>query len=68
MQHSVLFRNEDEESIDSHKPSNIGSRISGKDKADAASSPESFESARDGVILHIKFFFSYYSIFRIKYI
>ncbi|XP_033354321.1 mitoguardin isoform X1 [Bombus vosnesenskii] len=48
-QHSVLFRNEDEESIDSHKPSNIGSRISGKDKADAASSPESFESARDGV-------------------
>lgn len=44
-----MFRNEDEESIDSHKPSNIGSRISGKDKADAASSPESFESARDGV-------------------
>lgn len=44
-----MFRNEDEESIDSHKPSNVGSRISGKDKADAASSPESFESARDGV-------------------
>ena len=62
LQHSVLFRNEDEESIDSHKPSNIGSRISGKDKADAASSPESFESARDGVILHIKlfYFFSHY--------
>ena len=44
-----MFRNEDEESIDSHKPSNVGSRISGKDKADAASSPQSFESARDGV-------------------
>ncbi|XP_076277560.1 mitoguardin [Lasioglossum baleicum] len=48
-QHSVLFRNESEESLNSHKPSNIGTRISGKDKADAASSPESFESARDGV-------------------
>ncbi|XP_029052702.1 mitoguardin [Osmia bicornis bicornis] len=46
-QHSVLFRNESEESID--KPSNIATRISGKEKADAASSPESFESARDGV-------------------
>lgn len=48
-QHSVLFRNESEESVESHKPSNIGSRLSAKDKADAASSPESFESARDGV-------------------
>lgn len=57
MQHSVLFRNEDEESIDSHKPSNIGSRISGKDKADAASSPESFESARDGVSLDFIYIF-----------
>ncbi|XP_071639802.1 mitoguardin isoform X2 [Temnothorax longispinosus] len=47
-QHSVLFRNDSEESLD--KPSNIGTRISGfRDKADAASSPESFESARDGV-------------------
>ncbi|XP_067215869.1 mitoguardin isoform X2 [Linepithema humile] len=47
-QHSVLFRNESEESLD--KPSNIGTRISGmRDKADVASSPESFESARDGV-------------------
>ncbi|XP_043254091.1 mitoguardin [Colletes gigas] len=46
-QHSVLFRNESEESLD--KPSKIGTRLSTKDKADAASSPESFESARDGV-------------------
>ncbi|XP_020282722.1 mitoguardin [Pseudomyrmex gracilis] len=47
-QHSVLFRNESEESLD--KPSNIGARLSSiKEKADAASSPESFESARDGV-------------------
>ncbi|XP_054007523.1 mitoguardin [Hylaeus anthracinus] len=46
-QHSVLFRNESEESVD--KPSKIGTRLSAKDKADAASSPESFESARDGV-------------------
>lgn len=62
MQHSVLFRNEDEESIDSHKPSNIGSRISGKDKADAASSPESFESARDGVSLDLIFLLAYHII------
>ncbi|KAG7196655.1 hypothetical protein KM043_015993 [Ampulex compressa] len=48
-QHSVLFRNESEESLSSRKPSNVGTRISAKDKADAASSPESFESARDGV-------------------
>ncbi|XP_012530750.1 mitoguardin isoform X2 [Monomorium pharaonis] len=47
-QHSVLFRNDSEESLD--KPSNIGTRLSGfRDKADAASSPDSFESARDGV-------------------
>ncbi|KAM0735202.1 Mitoguardin [Formica fusca] len=47
-QHSVLFRNESEESL--NKTSNIGTRMSGiRDKADAASSPESFESARDGV-------------------
>ncbi|XP_076183841.1 mitoguardin [Ptiloglossa arizonensis] len=46
-QHSVLFRNEDEESLG--KPSKISTRLSTKDKADAASSPESFESARDGV-------------------
>ncbi|KAL0104813.1 hypothetical protein PUN28_016448 [Cardiocondyla obscurior] len=49
-QRSVLFRNDSEESLD--KPSNIGSRIAGlKDRKgnDAASSPESFESARDGV-------------------
>ncbi|KAH0952550.1 hypothetical protein HN011_003029 [Eciton burchellii] len=46
-QHSVLFR-QSEESLD--KPSNIGTRISGfRDKADVASSPESFASARDGV-------------------
>ncbi|XP_015434221.1 PREDICTED: protein FAM73B [Dufourea novaeangliae] len=48
-QHSVLFRHDSQESVESHKPSNISTRISGKDKADAASSPESFESARDGV-------------------
>ncbi|XP_078044617.1 mitoguardin isoform X3 [Augochlora pura] len=48
-QQSVLFRNDSEETLDSRKPSHIGSRISGKEKADAASSPESFESARDGV-------------------
>ncbi|XP_012287159.1 mitoguardin [Orussus abietinus] len=48
-QHSVLFRNESEESESSHKPSNVGTRLSNKDKQDAASSPESFESARDGV-------------------
>jgi len=48
LQHSILFRNDSEESLD--KPSNIRTRISGiRDKADAASSPESFESARDGV-------------------
>ncbi|KAL6439199.1 hypothetical protein ACFW04_003851 [Cataglyphis niger] len=47
-QHSVLFRNESEESL--NKTSNVGTRMSGiRDKADAASSPESFESARDGV-------------------
>ncbi|KAG5325911.1 MIGA2 protein, partial [Acromyrmex heyeri] len=47
-QHSVLFRNDSEESLD--KPSNFGARLFGfRDKADAASSPESFESARDGV-------------------
>ncbi|XP_012056706.1 PREDICTED: protein FAM73B [Atta cephalotes] len=47
-QHSVLFRNDSEESLD--KPSNFGTRLFGfRDKADAASSPESFESARDGV-------------------
>jgi len=47
LQHSVLFRQSDE-SLD--KPSNIGTRISGfRDKADVASSPESFASARDGV-------------------
>ncbi|XP_011876004.1 PREDICTED: protein FAM73B isoform X2 [Vollenhovia emeryi] len=48
-QHSVLFRNDSEESLD--KPSNIGTRLSGirDNKADVASSPESFESARDGV-------------------
>ncbi|XP_011159119.2 mitoguardin isoform X2 [Solenopsis invicta] len=45
-QHSILFRNDSEESLD--KPSNIGTRMSGY-RADAASSPESFESARDGV-------------------
>ncbi|KAG5317568.1 MIGA2 protein, partial [Pseudoatta argentina] len=46
--HSVLFRNDSEESLD--KPSNFGARLFGfRDKADAASSPESFESARDGV-------------------
>ncbi|CAK9809889.1 Miga [Anthophora plagiata] len=48
-QQSVLFRNEDEESGDSHKPSNIDTRLSDKDKANVASSPESFESARDGI-------------------
>ena len=48
LQHSVLFRNDSEESLD--KPSNFGARLFGfRDKADAASSPESFESARDGV-------------------
>ncbi|XP_026825155.1 mitoguardin [Ooceraea biroi] len=46
-QHSVLFRNESEESLD--KPSNIGMRISGFRDKDVASSPESFASARDGV-------------------
>lgn len=48
-QHSVLFRDGSLESLYSHKPSNVGSRISGRDRADAASSPESFESARDAV-------------------
>ncbi|XP_043463546.1 mitoguardin [Leptopilina heterotoma] len=49
-QHSVLFRN-DTESEESHKPSTVGThRLSTiKDKPEAASSPESFASARDGV-------------------
>ncbi|XP_035734759.1 mitoguardin-like [Vespa mandarinia] len=48
-QHSVLFRDDSQESLESRHQSNMGMRISGKEKADAASSPESFESARDGV-------------------
>ncbi|XP_043491252.1 mitoguardin [Polistes fuscatus] len=48
-QHSVLFRDDSQESLEDRHPSNLGMRISGKEKADAASSPESFESARDGV-------------------
>ncbi|XP_066596430.1 mitoguardin isoform X2 [Prorops nasuta] len=48
-QHSVLFRNDDDSSEESYKQSNIESRTSNREKADAASSPESFESARDGV-------------------
>lgn len=49
-QHSVLFRH-DTESEESHKPSTVGThRLSTiKDKPEAASSPESFASARDGV-------------------
>ncbi|XP_046735940.1 mitoguardin isoform X1 [Diprion similis] len=51
-QHSVLFRNEsDAGSEESRKQSVSGTRASStlRDKQDAASSPESFESARDGV-------------------
>ncbi|EFN86326.1 Protein FAM73B, partial [Harpegnathos saltator] len=48
-QHSVLFRNDSEESLDSRKPSHVETRMSGKERVDAASSPDSFESARDGV-------------------
>ncbi|XP_032683993.1 mitoguardin [Odontomachus brunneus] len=48
-QHSVLFRNDSEESLDSRKPSHVETRISGKERVDVASSPDSFESARDGV-------------------
>ncbi|XP_012262626.2 mitoguardin isoform X2 [Athalia rosae] len=51
-QHSVLFRNESEAaSEESRKPSVSGTRASSgyREKHEAASSPESFESARDGV-------------------
>ncbi|XP_015595022.1 mitoguardin [Cephus cinctus] len=48
-QHSVLFRNESEVSEESYKRSAAGTRLSAKDKAEVASSPESFASARDGV-------------------
>ena len=48
-QHSVLFKN-DSDSEESHKPSTVGTRLSGnKDKHDPASSPESYASAKDGV-------------------
>ncbi|XP_043275470.1 mitoguardin isoform X2 [Venturia canescens] len=47
-QHSVLFCNESDGSGPSRKASTVGSRFT-RDKGDAASSPESFESAKDGV-------------------
>lgn len=56
LQHSVLFCNDSDGSEASYKRASTARTGKEKDKADAASSPESFASAKDGVINFLTYF------------